>query len=454
MKVMSLIISGTVVLMISACGSALKSQYVSPKVNYPPKWQTAFAEKGVNTPFSWQDFNDPKLNNWLKRVSENNSNLAIAALRLNKAKLVVQALDVEQSPSFKAGLAATVNHSLLSSQTVSQATSFGLTTGYELDLWGKLARQRDAADWETQATEQDVTAAGLSLLATASQNYWQLAFINRRLELAQENIDDAHRILTLVNVRHAAGKVSGLEPVTAESNVLEQENAYFVLQHAREILLNAQATLLGAPPGTKIDAPTPLAKITLPAINPGIPAAVLQNRPDVKAGEMRLRKALNQTDIKRLQYYPSFSLTAELGTHSAALVNFMSHPLLSVGSAISLPFVEWRKMNLDVQLSENDYQQQKIAFTQTLYHAMGEIDNALSLRAELQSEQIKVQQALLLATQSARLNAVRYRQGRSTLDVLLDAQQSRRRAELAVDENRLRQYQNLAQIYLALGGES
>jgi outer membrane protein TolC len=126
----------------------------------------------------------------------------------------------------------------------------------------------------------------------------------------------------------------------------------------------------------------------------------------------------------------------------------------ALGAGLSLPFVEWRKMNLQIETAQNVFEQKSLLFSQTLYQAMREVDDSLSRHETLKAEQQTRQRILALSRQSEYLYEVRYREGAGKLADLLDARQRRRLAELAVEANLLSQYQNLAQIYLALGGES
>lgn len=240
--------------------------------------------------------------------------------------------------------------------------------------------------------------------------------------------------------------------MNAGQNVLAQENRLTAMRRDRLQALNEQALLLGVPPGSSVAEPSGLPTGPLPEINSRIPVSVLGRRPDVRAKELRLREALAGVDIKRTAYYPAFSLTGSLGTTSTALLAFLRNPAGSVGAALSLPFLEWRQMNVDIRIARNDYEQRVLEFRQALYKAMTNIDDALTQRAQLTTQETHLRAALDLALQSERLNEVRYRQGAVPVTFWLDAQEQRRQAELALLENRFSQYRNLTQIWLEFGG--
>lgn len=435
-------------LLCAGCGNALKSEYQPPHINYPNHWQSETLSTTL-APFKWQDFRDPRLNNWLHQVMTRNNDLARAVLRVYRAQLNAEQTGILAAPDLNARLNSGTDHRSSSWQDKSGVS---LDTRYEVDLWGKLAREQDAADWLSRASEQDLRAAKLTVLANASTTYWRIGYMNQQISISRESIAYAKKTRQLANARFHAGKISSLDVVNAEQNVLKQEDRLLALQHQRQQALNEQSVLLGDPPGKNVVAAINLTQGPLPQINSGLPVNILSRRPDVNAREMRLRAALSEIDVKRTQYYPTFTLTGTLGTSSNTLLTFLSNPVASIGASLTLPFLEWRKMNVVVKIAQNDYEQRALEFTQTLYKAMSDVDNALSLRTQLMAQETHLRATLELARKSERLNEVRYRQGAVAITDWLTAQEQRRQTESALSENRFNQYQNLAKIYLEFGG--
>lgn len=440
------------VLLCAGCGNMLKSEYQRPLIQYPDHWQTETVGTAP-APFNWLDFRDPALNSWLHQVMTRNNDLARAVLRVYHAQLNAERTGILAAPDLNARLNSGAERELSGSPSWQDKSGASLGTRYEVDLWGKLARTQDAAEWLSQASEQDLRAARLTLLANASTNYWRIGYLNEQISISQGSLEYAKKTRQLASARFHAGKISPLDVVNAEQNVLKQEDRLLTLQHQRQQALNEQTVLLGAPPGKTVVEPGSLSQGPLPQINSGIPALILGRRPDVYAAEMRLRAALSDIDARRTQYYPSFTLTGTLGTSSSALLAFLSNPVAGIGASLTLPFLEWRKMNVDVKIAQNDYEQRALEFTQTLYKAMSDVDNALSLRTQLMAQETHLRTTLALARKSERLNEVRYHEGAVTITDWLNAQEQRRQTESALSENRFNQYQNLARIYLEFGGE-
>lgn len=431
----------------------LKSDYRVPEVNYPINWTKGDLD-GNPAPFDWKEFNDPHLDNWLHQVMTNNNDMAIAAMRVYRARLDAERTGITNTPALKGSLGVDGKKQLNNSSGMTKSGSFSLNTSYELELWGKIARQRDVAEWAVHASEEDFSSARLTLLAEASNNYWRIGFVNQQIAILQQSIDYAKETLRLAEIRYRAGSTSLQDVIDAQQNLLTQENQLTGLQRERSQVLNKQAVLLGTVPGCLIVEPTTLPKGSLPKVNANIPARVLMRRPDISAKEWQLREALATVDIKRSEYYPTFNLTGALGTSSTSLLSLLHNPVGSVGANLTLPFLEWRQRDIEVKIARNDYEQRVLEFKQLLYKAMSSIEDALSLRNQLMVQEARLRDELELARKSEWLNKVRYQQGAVRISFWLDAQEKRRQVEFRMNENRFNQLQNLAKIYLEFGGTS
>ncbi|ELG9761297.1 efflux transporter outer membrane subunit [Salmonella enterica subsp. enterica serovar Cerro] len=437
----------------SGCTNVLKSDYRVPEVNYPINWTKGDLD-GNPAPFDWKEFNDPHLDNWLHQVMTNNNDMAIAAMRVYRARLDAERTGITNTPALKGSLGVDGKKQLNNSSGMTKSGSFSLNTSYELELWGKIARQRDVAEWAVHASEEDFRSARLTLLAEASNNYWRIGFVNQQIAILQQSIDYAKETLRLAEIRYRARSTSLQDVIDAQQNLLTQENQLTGLQRERSQVLNKQAVLLGTVPGCLIVEPTTLPKGSLPKVNANIPARVLMRRPDISAKEWQLREALATVDIKRSEYYPTFNLTGALGTSSTSLLSLLHNPVGSVGANLTLPFLEWRQRDIEVKIARNDYEQRVLEFKQLLYKAMSSIEDALSLRNQLMVQEARLRDELELARKSEWLNKVRYQQGAVRISFWLDAQEKRRQVEFRMNENRFNQLQNLAKIYLEFGGTS
>lgn len=432
----------------------LRTPYQRPETQIPTHWPHGSDASALNQADSawWQSFQDPLLNQLIEDVLKRNNDLAMAGLKLYKAQLQAGLVRHEQAPQLSASVNSSLSRSLDQNSATSQIQATTASVSYELDLWGKLASQRDAAEWEAQATAEDKAATALSLIGTTATLYWQIAWLNERLALSEASLADTRRILTLTQQKYAAGAVGALDLYQAEQEVASQEAALYTQQQARVEKRNALAILFDAPPGAHQPERTKVSDLTLPTIQPDLPASLLARRPDLKASEWRLRESLAQVDNSRLSLYPDLTLTSSVGTSSSALKDLLHNPVGTLGAGLSLPFVNWPTVQLNVDIANTSYQTAVVQFRQDLYQAFSDVDNDLAAQAHYQAQYQALLRASALADHSRQLAEQKYRAGATNVKTWLDQQIAWRTAESSRIENYLNQLLTRVQLYQALGG--
>lgn len=337
--------------------------------------------------------------------------------------------------------------------TSRRGVSLSSGVSYEVDLFGRLDRQTEAARWEAAATAEDLQATAQSLIGNTANLYWQLGYLNERLVVQNQNLQSSQKLLDLVRVQYRAGAVSGLEVAQAEQAVQSQRASLSQLQQQLVETRTALAILLQIPvQQLNIQEPQRLPVIRLPVIGAGLPAEILARRPDLRAAELRLHQALATKDATRASYYPSISLTGNLGSTSTSLTQLLQNPALTLGANLSLPFLQWNDMKRDLAISELDYEKSILNYRQTLYQAFADVENALSARTELDKQVRYQEQNLALAERTERLYEVRYRNGAVALSNYLDAQETTRNARIALVQAKQNQYNAYVTLMQALGG--
>ena len=447
----------SLVLSVLLCGCAsLQTPYTAPATPVPKKWQYDTAPTTMPTVADtdpwWTRLDDPVLNQLVDQALLRNNNLAAATIKVRQARL--QAGLADNRPNFSGSLSSGASRLLNSPASTARSSGASLGASYEVDLWNKLGSQRDVALWEARATEQDRAATALALVGTTAQLYWQLGYLNQRLSANLQNIATAEKTLQLVQAQASAGAVSGLELAEARQSLLNLQASHTTLQQQAVAASTALALLFDIAPGTPPAQPQTLPTSALPDVAAGLPAELLGRRPDLRAAELRLRESHATIATTRASYYPALTLTGALGTSSASLLNLLQNPVASLGLGIALPFLNQKEMDLNVQIAQAQSDAVVVNFRQTLYTALGDVDNALSERQQLRQQAEWLAQALQAAAQAERLYEVRYRAGAVALRPWLDAQTSRRSAEIALAENRLNQFTNHVALVQALGGDA
>jgi NodT family efflux transporter outer membrane factor (OMF) lipoprotein len=443
------------VTLTSGCGGLTRSVYQPPQVALPAQWQAApLTGSAVASGGKWWErFNDPVLDQLIDRALRSNNDLAAATIKVQRARLQAGLTNTNLTPSVTVGGSSSVTRDLRHGVDT-QAHSVSASLNYELDLWGKLAAARDSSAFEAQATEFDRQGTALSLIGTTAANYWQIGYLNQRIALSRASIEYAEKTLALVELRYRSGAVSRVDLLQSRQTLASQRADFIQLEQQRTEARNALAILFDQAPQNAVPDPAQLPAGALPAVEAGLPASLLAQRPDLRAAELRLREYLADLDSTRTSYYPSFTLTGSLGGTSTSLVNVLQNPVGVLGAELALPFVQWNTMQLNVKISDTRYREAVVNFRQTLYTGLSEVENALSARDRLAAESLQLEEAVTLAKGAEQLLEIRYRAGSSGIQFWLDAQETRRSAEKALVENRLSRYKNMMTLYQALGGDS
>ncbi|MGB3873767.1 MAG: efflux transporter outer membrane subunit [Stenotrophomonas sp.] len=400
----------------------------------------------------WQGFADPRLDQLIARALDGNTDLASAGLKLERARVQAGLAGTELWPQASGSVNANGSRSIDSGDDWSRNHSAGASLGWELDLWGKLRGQRDIARWEAQATAQDLQSTMFSLIGQSCELYWQLAYLNQAIASGQANLERLERTAALVQSQFDAGAVSRLEARQARQNIESQRAAQAQLEQQRVETRNALTVLLDGQPWPLADEPQNLDIAHSPAIAEGLPAELLARRPDLRAAELRLRQSLTGIKVTATSYYPSLSLTGSVGSSSPSLGDVLRNPVATLGAGLSLPFLKFRQMQLNIDSADLSYQIAANDFRKTLHTALSEVDNTLSARERLAEQAAAAQASHDEAVEIARLYEVRYRAGATDLRTWLEAQQTRRNAELSLAQARRSQLVNDVTLYKALGG--
>lgn len=442
-------------LLLGGCGWAPMSWH-QPELNVPPGWQMQDTGTGYLSHSSrwWDNFNDPLLSQLINQMLVSNNDLAKAGLQLQLARVAAGLTNTNLMPAATAGAQATNDKNLRgdASSTENYNTSFSLS--YELDLWGKLARTREQSQWQVNASEQDKQATALTLIGQTAQFYWQIARLNQQIANQQQSVEIAQQTQSFVAARFQAGAVGQLDLLQAEQSTIAKTNQLKDLQEQREETRNALAILFNRPPSARVAERRTLPDRDSIAVKNRLPVEMIALRPDVQAAEWRLRAALAGTDVARLSFYPTISLSAGLNSGSQLFSQWFSEPARTLGAAVSLPFIEWNKVRLTIEQSDLEAQQAGVEFRNAVYNALKDVDNAMAQRLNAQSQMASQQRNLELSQQRLVLATRQYELGAISFQTLLDAQDALLDGQNTLLTQRYNYLNATMQLWLALGGDS
>ncbi len=429
----------------------MRTDYQAPEVQVPTNWQQVHVAGDVSIDPWWLAFNDPSLNQYINKVLEENNDLEVATLTLKKARLQLGLAKDDLFPTFSSSTSAQVEKWLDSGES-GDSYSTNLSVGYELDLWGKVSADIDAAKWAAMASKEDREATAQSLVATTASLYWQIGYLKQRLQLGQNNIDDAQQTLNLIQRQYELGAVDQLDVLEATSSLASLQAQQSEFEQSLLEANNAFAILFNQPPQNMSDTIRMLPEESVPSLNVGVPADLLIRRPDVKAAIYDVKSALANKDAADLDYLPELTLTGALGGSSEALKDLLSNPVGTLGADITLPFLQWNEMKNNKAIADVEYKTAIVNYRQVLYTAFQDVENSLSAREKLMYQSARLQEQYDAASAAEKIYAARYQYGSTSIMDYLDAQENTRNAEASLLENRYNQFITQVTLYQSLGG--
>lgn len=409
-------------LLLGAC--SINNPLPAAQVSPPANWTQPAGQLEWPATDWWQAYNSEPMAALMQRARTGNLDLASAASRLLQADAQLRQAGAGLLPQIDGSLSG--NRSGSDSGDAGSNYSAGLSTRYEVDFWGRNQSLRSSSLASLQATRFDQQTLAISIEAAVATTWLQILENQQRLQLAQDSLASAVRVLELVEVRYRFGAADSLELSQQRTLVAQLRAGLPTLQQRQLELRNSLALLLGDTPDSILPASGPLTEVTIPPVTAGLPSELLQRRPDIAASEARLQAANADLAAARAALFPSIQLTAQLGAQSLALGNLVSNPATSWSLAAGLvqPIFQGGRLRAQVDLSAARQEELLIDYRRTLLSAFGEVDNALGAVQQAEQRYAFLLTASDLAEQAFRLAEARYREGSISLQTLLDTQRT------------------------------
>ena len=454
------------ILLLSGC--TLAPEYTRPKAPIPGQWPEGAAYKNTQaipgTPtvpeLQWEDFfADRQLQEIIKTALNNNLDLRLAALNVERARAIYGISRAELYPAVDAlgnGNKQRVPADLSNTGQSMTATQYDVNLGivsWEIDFFGRIRSLEEQALQEYLATEQGRRGVQIALVAEVARAYLTLAADQSRLKLARSTLESQQANYRLIKRRVELGLGTELDLREAQTRVdtARRDIPRFTQFVAQDH--NALNLLAGSPVPENL-LPADLGTVTPPeAISPGLSSKVLLNRPDIMAAEHRLKGAYANIGAARAALFPQISLTAAFGTASADLSG-----LFKSGSAawtfapqIVMPIFDAR-IWAALRVSKADREIALTRYEKTIQTAFREVADSLAVQGTI-DRQVSAQQSLVRATEETyRLSNIRFEKGLDNYLAVLVAQQSLYGQQKVLIELRLSRLANRVSLYAVLGG--
>lgn len=428
----------------------------SPVASAPKLFTTT---KGDPWASWWSTFRDPELERLIMQMRASNLDLRAALDRVRAAKAVARGA---RSPLFPQATAdggyarekfSTSSGRPGSSGSVDRWDVSG-DVAWEIDLFGRTANAVEAACADASALELDRRALELVLIADVAQTWFDVGAARAEAGIARDTARLLDETLGLVQAKFDAGLTTELDLRRTEGDLA---SARALIPEAERKIATAEhrlAILLGTPPGSTFEGKPPAAFEVPPEVPVGLPAALIERRPDIRAAEMRLVAANARVGVAIAEFYPSVSLFGRLGSSTTDPVRVADADtfLWSVGPSISIPIFQGGRLAATRLQREAETDAATAAYVQVIYTALGEVaDAATGVSARLASRD-RQKEAVDAATKAVELSSLAYEKGITGYVNVLDGQRALASARLALLYAQRLVLADLIRLGKALGG--
>ncbi len=427
------------------------TQALPPSTQIPPQW-AADPARSADVPDGWlKSFKDPALEALVAEAIAHNPDLRAAASRVDVAQQLVVLAGAQLQPQVGAVVGARTIEDNGSSGRFDSSQAYA-AVGWEIDVWGRLRAQQAAAQAGYEANALDFAFARQSLAALTARAWYATVESRQLLALAEQSVQTYAELLKLVQIRRSAGRVGDLDVAQAAAKLAE---AQATLQDAREAYAQARRALevlVGRYPAAQVDVAAAIGPLP-PQTSAGLPAAVLERRPDLIGAERQVVAAFRKQEAAELALLPDFSLGLAGGRFSDGLLSLLRlNPWLATAAiGMSIPIYTGGALQAQVQIATAQQAFEVAKYGAVALKAFREVEDALSAEQFL-ALRLPYQQASLAQRDDAlRIAYVQYRAGR--IDLLWVSQLQTEQISAASNLIKLAgtQVANRIKLQLALG---
>jgi multidrug efflux system outer membrane protein len=448
--------------LVAATGCTVGPNYSRPEVDAPAAWRVEYQEatEVANTRW-WQGFGDSTLDQLVDSAVRANLDVQIAAARVDQFLGALRTTRSQFYPQFDYGADVSTNRASAEAYPALPAGTdrdyalyqAALGASWQIDLFGRVRRQTEAAQAQVYASEQGRRGVILTVVTSVATGYIALRALDRQLAISRATADNYGQTLKLFELRYKGGVVSEVELAQIQSQYQQALAAIPSLERQIALQENLLSILLARNPG-----PIPRGRSIEELIEPGIPGALpstlLERRPDILQAEQRMRAANAQIGVAKSLYYPTLSLTGVFGLASTSLDNFVSSDATAGYLAAGLTGPIFTFGNIEGQVSSAEAaQRESVAFyRQVVLNAFRETNDALIGTQKKREEYAALAKRVEALRQYASLSRLRFDNGVASYLEVLYAENELFGAELTAVRALSERYGELVGVYKAVGG--
>jgi multidrug efflux system outer membrane protein len=411
----------------------------------------------------WRVFGDPALDQLVEEAAHNNPSLAGALARVKQARALAGVAEADRVPqvSAQAGVqrarSAPLELGLPAGSPSAPQTLYTprLSASYEVDLFGRVSASVAAARADADGAQASYRSVLLALQADVAQTYFRLRALDAEQDTLARTVQLREQMVRISQSRFDNGDIGEFDLARAKTELSTTRAEAVGLERRRATLEHALAVLLGKPPAGFAAAPSPLTDASLlPAIPAGLPASLLERRPDIAAAQRSLESANARIGVARSAMFPALTLDAAAGGVGASFADAFkwSSRAWMVGALAAVPLIDGGRNRSNVRRSEAVLEEAVASYRGSVLAAFAEVEDNLAGLRVLSGQAGEIEDALVSARRSADLAQKLYAAGRSSYLDLLDAQRNLAAVERSAVQLRGERAVTTVALIRALGG--
>lgn len=453
-------------LVLPSC--AVGPDYKKPESRVPENWhQTleggAVAGQPADLARWWTTLNDPALDGLIERAVKGNHDLRIASARLREARAQRGVVAADQYPTVNVDGSYTRERtsdniaSGFGSNGETDDYQVGFDAAWEIDIWGRVRRNVEAADADLGAAEESRRDVLITLLAEVARNYVELRSLQERVAIAQANTLSQQQTLDLSKARFKAGLSSDLDVARAESQLNLTKSQVPALNALTQASIHRLGVLVGQEPGAmaqelELVKALPVKPAQVPV---GLPSDLLRRRPDIRQAERALAAATARIGVAEGDLFPRFSLTGSFGFESDNVGRLFegNSRFWAIGPAVRWPIFDAGRIRNNVKV-QNARQEQAVAlYEKVILTSLEDVENSLVSYAREQDRRQALVDSESSAKRATDLATELYSRGLTDFLSVLEAQRQLFAAQDLRAQSDRTVLTDLIALYKSLGGE-
>lgn len=451
-------------LLLSACSVTPPAEPELP-FSLPDNFNAAPVSTYKSSERWWDDFADEELNRFVDTALVSNPGVAQALARSRVAEARIRLNHADQLPMVGIGLGSTRQRQNLGNiagplaeaggdmYVISNNHNAALDVSWELDLWGRLSALTAAARADFLASAEQLRGLRQSVAAQVVQLYFDNVHARAQVELSERTVETLAEMSRQIGNRVDIGIASPADAMLSEANLGSAQAGLEQRREALERNLRQLETVLGRYPAGSLQT-----RDVLPGVPPsptaGIPAQLLERRPDVRAAELALLSAGYQLGAAQRSFLPSLSLSGSAGYAGSQFSELFSSSNLvwSIAGQILQPVFQGGRLVAQVDIAEGQQSEALHAYAETALNALSEVESLLAVETLLQRREQTLDASASAAEEAVRVSYNRYQQGIDPFLNVLESQQRALDGRSAYITARLARIENRIALHLALGG--